>query len=1130
MKQDIGQSMQLAFTFIPYKHGYSSAIRQFGLNLLEHVVKTLGLQVDLVDQGLLERLWTLAFGPDGLNWESDESRAIKEKMAVVIVEAAVRVWPQRWNNLFDLLLHEVSPLNAGITLSTKHAINAEVALTIIRILIDQIHNPECSWDDERKNDLQYALSAVLPGFAGWLWTVFPLTAACASENDGNSMNVLTAEIKAFALTCHWVNLDPVKTPHVIGTLFNIAFNISSLRDEVLESLLIFSTRSPRTNDDALFVVLIDQEIDHIEQLLSLLIAAQPEDDLEERYAGLKKITETLVNLSISYVCHRKNPALSRCLGRLLNVLLGLMGIQSLILSSLSILFWVAALRSSEKLLTHPDMVAIYPSLFMKLLTGLAADRRTNKRSSWNRLDFDTDSEFNELWAATTNRQQGLFDHLASKHDPTVEYLRSAVGSFVVESQIGQNPIPSSTHLLQWSALCTATEAVARGYSKNASPRILETMSSLLEGYLGSINPATSHPEVLSAWILAVKGVSLLLGKHISPAIADTLIPGTFNLIVSYEVPTASIPSLSSPGEKTTLETSVKGRAYGLLLKLAPVAPNIFIPHLEALQSAMKSSTPTGAGGILRQRFFTELFLVIAPEIEDVGRRFDLVDLSVRSLLEQLEGANQWIADPITLRQAIGAHPQMFLMDQRAKEAAAEFRKNVCNLLALIFIVTFNVGIEGIEDYNRGTIVPRMLSFLVGFLGCLQKLSSPEFWSSTPEEQVVWHDLFVRRQNDATNVHTAFDPATLDTGNDVSGIQTVRGWMNAVQVSALVSTGLCSKLPGFYSSYSLTPLCNYLAGFDPTTASIWSITWNTKHLLHHLLVNCNDPSTLEAPLPAHLNRILGATSSRLTSEWIALEECKNSENFRGSADLAAEIERESELIAASQLLINLLYDTLYPLGERDKKVEPCLDMNNRASPELPFQSKLAIWMITGDLTRQEVILRVLIDSLSWRHTVGFSKILLLALRWTPTLMMNQALHASIFSSDKSLLSATFRIIVRPELSDFHSSSTQLACELYKWSIFFGYHEQIEVMLSSLPGSSPQALNIWRVALFELKTSKQHREAARVFFRPIQASAARETAGKAFVVPKLPEKLILLKKLKEPDPADEVTAEQIENLFA
>lgn len=169
------------------------------------------------------------------------------------------------------------------------------------------------------------------------------------------------------------------------------------------------------------------------------------------------------------------------------------------------------------------------------------------------------------------------------------------------------------------------------------------------------------------------------------------------------------------------------------------------------------------------------------------------------------------------------------------------------------------------------------------------------------------------------------------------------------------------------------------------------------------------------------------------------------------------------------------------------------------------------------------------ALGWRQTVGYGKLLLLALRWLSTLAMNQKLHEHIFST--GLLPATLSILARPDLADQHSGAAQLAGELYKWSIFLSYDAGVESIFCSLPAITLASLQSLRISLTEPnRTAKQHRESCRLFFKPMQSAMAKEASGKAFVVPRLPEKLVLLKRLKEePKQEDEVTAEDIDALF-
>jgi hypothetical protein len=72
----------------------------------------------------------------------------------------------------------------------------------------------------------------------------------------------------------------------------------------------------------------------------------------------------------------------------------------------------------------------------------------------------------------------------------------------------------------------------------------------------------------------------------------------------------------------------------------------------------------------------------------------------------------------------------------------------------------------------------------------------------------------------------------------------------------------------------------------------------------------------------------------------------------------EVEREAELVMVSQIVVNFLYDSIYPAGDRDKRVEPCLDLVTRTLPGLPVSCKKAIWLVTGDLVINDIVYALL----------------------------------------------------------------------------------------------------------------------------------------------------------------------------
>lgn len=952
------QSLQLALTFVPYGNGYSPAIRQFGLNLLESIVKRLGQSSPLVEQGFLERLWGLAFGPAGLDAERGETRMSKEKMAVVLVQAAVRVWPQRWSSFFDQLMAEAGCLaSPNGPQSPRQALNAELALTVIRMLIEEIQQAGDSdnavaWDAERKQELQNALAVVMPEYAAWLWGALPTAAGRSRPDDAVSMAALQTLVRAWTVALGSITLPVASSPLAFATLFNIAqIYTGSLREDALDALLAFSARPLRTGEESLVTGLLDQEAERFEQLFAAFVkeasSSDDEDAAETAYGHLKRTAEMLVNFGMLTIGNRKHPSLPKRLGQVLALLLELLGLPSLIIRSLASLFWMSVSRAHERLWTEPELLACLPALFMRVLGGLATDRRTDRRHRWNRLDFDTERDFEEVSAAATNRLQCLLEAMAGRHVAMLGLLGQAMAAFCSDAGNAaalRSAIPPSGGPFgpQWAALSTASEAVCRGVgtlkedATDAATRqqIRQQARSLLDALLsGLVEPQVTGTETLLAWLAMVRALAVLLAQQEGPddTVPSSLLPGMLGLALG----------------PTQFDPHVKGRVGALLLRLTAVRPALFHPHLESLAGTLEAPSSSAPGHVQRQRLATELLLAVGGT-ESV----ECVDRAVRPVLEELERAAPWLGSAQSLRSAT-------VPEHSANPAgdSADFRRSLGNLLALIFICAQRLCtpsgalVPAVAEYVRGSIGPRLTSALLGLLTTLQAVSRPAgVWS--PTEQGLWHDLFARRQPDATNVLAALDPAALDPAappaDAASSTSTLRNWFSTVTVSALVSLGLLAKAPGFFADTRLIESlwAPYLAGWDCGAASPWALSWLLKHALHPLLVaGTQCPSETVAFLAqcpafsAALDRLLAGLLSRLQSDWAALEA-----GAAGSPE--EELERESELIMLSAALLSLAYDVLFPLAERAARTEPFLDLAARQPPS-PVASPMAHWLAASN---------------------------------------------------------------------------------------------------------------------------------------------------------------------------------------
>jgi len=1174
-------SMELGMIFVPWEAGYGPAVRQFGLNLLESIVKRLGQGEASHEQGILQQIWSLAMGVNGLRAEG-ESRAMKEKMAGVLVQAALRVWPQRWPGLFDQLLGECGCMaTPSGPSSPRQALNADLAISVIRMLVEEVQQASdadvsaAGWNEERRQELHAALtSQTLPGFTAWLWGVLPMAAQRSRPNDATSMALLSAVVRAWGAVVGSVALPADSTPMAVGTLFNLAQVYEDpVRGESLDALHALSIRNARTGDHVLFAQLLDQEAERLQQLLTIL-AKQAEDqdgDWEDSYGHLKRTAEILVNIATLCIAHRRHPALpKRHLGPILRLLLDLLGLPSLLIKSLATLFWSASLKSGKAEGNFPDILnaEVLPALFMRVLTALAADKRSERQHAWNRADFDTDlsKEYEEVRSATCNRLTCLLEGLAGRNAAgSLELMAGAMAAFCSDpgnaaSLRSGASRADSQFTVQWAALSLACDALCRGIvtakiSTYPAPHAASARR-LLDALVlspGVVDMQTSSPDTLLHWLTATRALSVLLANDKEGScecLPAVLVPGMLGLSLGY----------TSSGEEGAMQ--VRNRAGALLLKLAslPPAGALFSPHLEQLASALEDTTSDSSApmSVQRQRLLTELLLTLS-----LSSGVDWMDRAVRPLLTSLEQAQPFLASSQAVKQAV-VGPNGLLVD------SSEFRRSLSNLLALLFIVASRLsdGAGGmaleVSDYVRGTVAPRLCSALLSLLIALQSLRSRVAWNDIPDGHALWNELFAKRQSDTTNVLATFHPLQ-SCSSQSDPLATLRGWFSTVTVSALVSLGLLTRTPGFFASPrqldAWTPL---LAGCDPATASPWALTWLLKHAVHPLMLAAHENADDEvrralsgaAAFNAALDQFLPALALRLHTEWRSIDTVSSN----GTASLQEEMERESELVMLSTATLSLLYDTLFPAAERMNsnktqaiptagnqgvitRSEPFLDLT--VSPPLPppppTTAPTALWLATANPDRMLTVLRMAVMALGWRPAAGTGRAFVIASRWIPVWCQHPSiphsqLYALLFepspSTDiQSMMGVCLMTLGMPARSDLHQHATSLVAELYKWAILLRVETpSLEPCLSTLPSCSPHSLSVFRAALLDptRASAKSHREASRSFFKPMQSASASLAAGRTACIPKLPEKLVLMKRLKEAEP--EVSAEDIDALFS
>ncbi|KAL6061978.1 hypothetical protein QOT17_012547 [Balamuthia mandrillaris] len=202
------------------KHN-AEEVRFFGLHLVEHVIRQRWAGMSSEDKLLMKKN-TLEYLAKGTKALAEEKPFIKEKAVSLVIDIALREWPQHWSDLLDLL----------VKIAGLGDVQLELILIALRNLCDEIHLFDLRLTDKRKHALAKGLKDALPDvltfFNKFLETQFTVykQAQQQSEQGGaqaedtlrKSKHLVATALTTLLSFCEWLDIDNVVS-YNFGTIF-----------------------------------------------------------------------------------------------------------------------------------------------------------------------------------------------------------------------------------------------------------------------------------------------------------------------------------------------------------------------------------------------------------------------------------------------------------------------------------------------------------------------------------------------------------------------------------------------------------------------------------------------------------------------------------------------------------------------------------------------------------------------------------------------------------------------------------------------------------------------------------------------------------------------------------------------
>ena len=146
------------------------SLRLFGLQLIEHCVRFRWNTYTPAEKDAMKSLLLGRLMCDTKDVR-EESKAIKEKIGVVMTEAVKREWPQHWLDLITNLM----------ALSTQDSTRSDLVFTFFQVFIADVMEYDTRLPLDRKKDLKAGITDILPSLLNGLALTL---SACVNEVRG----------------------------------------------------------------------------------------------------------------------------------------------------------------------------------------------------------------------------------------------------------------------------------------------------------------------------------------------------------------------------------------------------------------------------------------------------------------------------------------------------------------------------------------------------------------------------------------------------------------------------------------------------------------------------------------------------------------------------------------------------------------------------------------------------------------------------------------------------------------------------------------------------------------------------------------------------------------------------------
>lgn len=619
---------------------FNSAVRHFGLQLMEHTVKFKWNEIGQPEKLFIKensmKLLACGVGPA----EDATICHIKDALSRVIVEMAKREWPQQWTTL----LAELSDA------STKGAAQTELVLLVFLRLVEDVALLQTIESNQRRKDIYQALTVNMTEIFAFFLRLIELHVGAfrAGSPEPRTAHSRVVQVVLLTLTgfVEWVSIQHIMAGD--GRLLQmlcVLLNDVEFRVPAAECLAQIVNRKGQVKDRKPLAVLFSANaIDFV-----VRAAVDPAGGTPEQcYTFLKRLLQVLTGLAAQMIAlwgketpeevaaaAAANITLAACGGiirpqelrQFLQTVFTLTRHPSLTLTHKACLIW-SALVNNEHMQKEPTFVEFIPRLIEAVAPKViktpypqqrCCDLASGRPESFACLDYDSEEEYTIFFHRSRTTILEILRH-ATLISPLVTYAYCEQWLNVRLSKAGQEVASTSGRVqdpvyVEWEALVSVLDSVLSRIvfvperpSVQSGLRLLELtlkvesrdplVVSIVLSCISSLFVflSMSSCQLTAGNCVAMSGVSLL--PRVLEKIFATLMVGGGGGGggVSGVGASSGGSSSSSSSVQHIAEKNLRRHAAALMVKLGIKYPMLLLPVFDQINSTVQSLAAGSQGG------------------------------------------------------------------------------------------------------------------------------------------------------------------------------------------------------------------------------------------------------------------------------------------------------------------------------------------------------------------------------------------------------------------------------------------------------------------------------------------------------------------------------------------------------